>query len=200
MSSEFWDDRYRADDFAYGKEPNDFVREVAGEIPIGPVLCLAEGEGRNAVFLAGRGHEVTAVDFATEGLAKAQRLARERNVRVETVLADLATYEPPRSDYAGIVATFAHLPPPVRARVHRWAAASLRPGGVFVLEAYRPAQLAHATGGPRDVALLMTLDDLRRELAALEIVIGRDVDREIREGAFHSGESATVQVLARKSA
>jgi SAM-dependent methyltransferase len=199
MSSQFWDDRYRAEEYAYGREPNEFLRAEAHRIPVGRVLCLAEGEGRNAVFLAGVGDDVTAVDFSTEGLRKTERLAAERNVAVTTVHADLATYEPEADAFSGIVAIFAHLPPAVRKHVHGWIPRALRPGGVFVLEAYTPAQIALNTGGPRDPALLMTLKALKDELVPLAIEIGRELEREIHEGAFHGGPSATVQLVARRT-
>jgi SAM-dependent methyltransferase len=196
MSSQFWDERYRADDYAYGREPNEFLREQAARIPRGSVLCLAEGEGRNAVFLAGLGYEVTALDFSVEGLRKTERLARELGVEVTTLFADLAEYHPGAQSFTGIVAIFAHLPPPVRQRVHAWVAGALSPGGVFILEAYRPEQLAFDTGGPRDPSLLMTLASLNQELTGLATVIGREVEREVHEGQFHSGRSATVQLVA----
>jgi SAM-dependent methyltransferase len=196
MNSQFWDDRYRADEYAYGREPNGFLRAEAHRIAPGRVLCLAEGEGRNAVFLAGLGHGVTAVDFSAEGLRKAERLAREQNVDIATVHADLTTYEPEIDAFAGVVAIFAHLPPAVRKRVHGWIPRALRLGGVYILEAYTPAQLGFNTGGPRDPALLMTLAGLKEELAPLTIDVGREVEREIHEGAFHGGPSATVQLVA----
>lgn len=196
MNAQFWDDRYRADEYAYGREPNEFLRAEAHRIAPGRVLCLAEGEGRNAVFLARLGHKVTAVDFSVEGLRKAERLAREQQVEIATVHADLATYEPEVDAFTGIVAIFAHLPPPLRRRVHAWIAPALRAGGVYILEAYTPHQLAFDTGGPRDAALLMTLAGLREELAPLTIELGREVERQIHEGAFHGGRSATVQVVA----
>jgi len=195
MSSQFWDDRYRADAYAYGREPNSFLREEAHRIAPGRVLCLAEGEGRNAVFLAGLGHTVTAVDFSVEGLRKAERLAREQNVAVTTVQADLATYEPELDAFAGIVAIFAHLPAIVRKHVHGWIPRALRSGGVYILEAYTPAQLAFNTGGPRDAALLMTLAGLKEELSPLTMELGLEVEREIHEGVFHGGPSATVQFV-----
>jgi SAM-dependent methyltransferase len=198
MGSEFWDERYRGDEYAYGREPNEHVRAEAHRIARGRVLCLAEGEGRNAVFLAGLGHQVTAVDFSAAGLRKGERLAREKGVEVAFVEADLATYEPELDAYAGIVAIFAHMPEAVRKHVHGWIHRALRPGGVFILEAYTPAQLAFATGGPKNPALLMTLDGLREELAPLAIELGREVERDIHEGAFHGGPSATVQVVAVK--
>lgn len=196
MATKFWDDRYRTDEYAYGREPNDFLREGAARIPRGRVLCLAEGEGRNAVFLARLGHDVTAVDFSSEGLRKTERLAREHDVKVTTVCADLATYQPEDDHFTGIISIFAHLPPVVRARVHAWVPRALVLGGVFVLEAYRPEQLQFNTGGPRDATLLMTLAGLRDELAPLKIELGREIERQIDEGSYHRGPSATVQVLA----
>jgi SAM-dependent methyltransferase len=196
MDAEFWNNRYARDDFVYGTEPNDFVASVAARIPPGPVLCLAEGEGRNAVFLAARGHAVTAVDQSDVALGKAQKLAAERGVRIETIVADLAAYRIAPGSWAGIVATWAHLAPPLRRRVHAQAAAGLRPGGVFVLEAYTPAQLAYDTGGPRSVELLMTAVQLRDELAGLEFEVLRELERDVREGSKHTGRAAVVQVLA----
>lgn len=196
-AAKFWDERYAGDAYAYGREPNDFLRAEVERIPPGPVLCLAEGEGRNAVFLAKRGHDVTAIDFSSEGIRKAERLAREESVNLTTIEADLATYEPPAdAAFAAVIAIFAHVRPEVRRRVHEWVPRVLAPGGCYVLEAYTPKQLAFGTGGPKDVALLMTLDDLRAELAPLDFVIGREVEREIHEGPFHGGPSATVQVVA----
>ncbi len=194
--TQFWDERYRANEYAYGREPNEHLRAEAHRIAPGRVLCLAEGEGRNAVYLAGLGHAVTAVDFSVEGLRKAERLAREKNVQIATVHADLATYEPEMDAFTGIVAIFAHLPAPVRKHVHGWIPRALRSAGVFVLEAYTPAQLAFNTGGPRDPALLMTLTGLKEELSPLTIELGREVERDIHEGAFHGGRSATVQLVA----
>lgn len=196
-AAQFWDERYGADEYAYGREPNEFLRAEAHRIPAGPVLCLAEGEGRNAVFLAGLGHAVTAIDFSAAGLRKAERLAREKGVELGLVEADLATYEPgPTDAYSGVVAIFAHLRPEIRRRVHAWVPRVLVPGGCFVLEAYTPAQLAFGTGGPKDPAMLMTLEGLRGELAPLRFEIGREIERDVHEGAFHGGRSATVQVLA----
>ena len=198
MTSQFWDDRYRIDEYVYGREPNDFLRAEASRIPSGRVLCIADGEGRNGVFLAGLGYQVTSVDFSKEALAKAERLAREQRVALTTVHADLASYEPEVGAFSGVVAIFAHLPVDVRQRVHGWAHRALVPGGIFILEAYTPAQLAYDTGGPKDPALLMTLAGLTAELAPLTIELGREGEREIHEGLFHGGTSATVQVVARR--
>ena len=196
----FWDERYRGDTYAYGTEPNDFLKSEVARIPKGRVLCLAEGEGRNAVFLAGLGYEVTAVDLSLEGLRKAERLARARGVTLQVQQADLTTYEPAAAAFTGIVAIFAHLPAPSRRRLLGLVPGALVAGGVFLLECYRPEQLAFATGGPKDRALLPTLAELRDELAPLDLVVARDVEREIHEGTFHDGPSATVQIIGKKRA
>jgi SAM-dependent methyltransferase len=199
MDAAFWNDRYAAAHHIYGEAPNDFVAEAASQIPDGPVLCLAEGEGRNAVHLATLAHRVTAVDQSDVGLAKARRLAKGRGVEIETVVADLANYSIAAGAWAGIVATFAHLPPALRRRIHREAAAGLRPGGVFILEAYTPAQLAFDTGGPKAPELLMTLAGLREELSGLEFLIARERERDVTEGSGHTGRAAVVRILARRS-
>jgi 2-polyprenyl-3-methyl-5-hydroxy-6-metoxy-1,4-benzoquinol methylase len=116
-----WDARYAEAGWAFGTEPNDFLREQAELLPRGRVLCLAEGEGRNAVWLAGQGFEVTAVDLSSTGLEKAQRLASERGVRITTVCADLATYAIEPDAWEGIVSIFAHVPRSVRAPMQRAA-------------------------------------------------------------------------------
>jgi SAM-dependent methyltransferase len=193
-----WDLRYSEPGYAYGKEPNAFLLEVAARIPAGPVLSLAEGEGRNAVFLAGLGHAVTAVDASAVGLAKAEALARERGVRIATQVADLAEYSIEPRAWSGVVAIFAHFPPALRKRLYAGAAAGLCPGGVLVVEAYTPRQLAFGTGGPRDAALLVTLADLRAELPGLEFAVGREIERDVTEGKYHGGRAAVVQVLARR--
>jgi SAM-dependent methyltransferase len=184
MGAAFWDERYAAEEYAYGEAPNAFVAAMAQQIPTGPVLCLAEGEGRNAVYLAKFDRRVMAVDQSAMGLAKALRLAEASGVAIETVHADLESFEIVPGAWAGIVATFAHLPPPLRCRVHAAVVQGLKPGGVFILEAYTPAQLALGTGGPKVPELLMTLDNLRDELSGLEFIVAREIERDVTEGGF----------------
>lgn len=194
-----WDERYAEAFASYGTEPNDFVREVASRLPEGPVICLAEGEGRNAVFLAEQGHAVTAVDLSEVGLANARRLAAEHGVELTTVRADLADYDLGEARWAGIVAIWAHLPEDLRPAVHAACVRALRPGGAFVLEAYTPRQLERpGLGGPPNVSHLMTPEGLREELAGLRFERCEEVDRDVQEGRYHRGPSATVQVLAFK--
>jgi len=194
----FWDQRYAEPGFAYGTEPNDFVRESAARIPRGPVLALGEGEGRNAVFLAGLGFTVTAMDGSSVGLEKAARLARERGLSLATVCADLADFGIAERAWAGIVSVWVHLPPALRERVHAGVVRGLAPGGAFVLEAFAPRQLKLGTGGPQSPERLAPLATIVRDLAGLELEIAREVEREVREGRYHGGRSATIQIVARK--
>lgn len=199
MEVTFWDNRYAGQDFIFGTAPNVFLAEMTSRIPLGPVLCLGEGEGRNAVHLAGLGYAVTAVDQSEVGLAKARQLAAARGLKIETVVADLATYEIEPGKWFGVVSIFLHLPTELRRRVHASVVRGLAPGGVYVLEAYTPAQLAFGTGGPKELERLMTLPDLREELTGMEMIVGREIEREVVEGSGHTGRAAVVQVVARKS-
>ncbi|MEZ4320474.1 MAG: class I SAM-dependent methyltransferase [Myxococcota bacterium] len=193
----FWDERYAEDGFAYGLEPNDFLRERAGLLT-GDVLCLAEGEGRNATFLASRGLTVYGVDASSVGVAKTLALAAERGVTVHAEQGDLATYDLGEARWDGIVAVFAHLPPPIRRRVHGSVARALRPGGVFLMEVYTPRQLAFGTGGPQSVEMLYEPEAVRAELVGLELEHFAELEREVHEGKYHGGRSAVLQGIARR--
>jgi len=193
-----WDERYRREDYVYGKAPNDFLAARVDELRPGNVLCLAEGEGRNAVFLAGRGFDVSAVDASAVGLEKAGRLAAEHGVEIEMICADLADYDLGKARWDNIVSIYCHVLSPLRADVHRRVTAALRPGGVFLLEGYTPRQLAFHSGGPRDPDRLMSSAILARELEGLEFRRLEELERDIYEGSHHSGRSAVVQVVATK--
>ena len=193
-----WDERYSADEYIYGTEPNEFLAGVASQIPGGKVLCLAEGEGRNAVYLAGLGYEVTAVDASGVGLKKAQRLAKERGVKIRTIVSDLGEFEIEPDSWDGIVSIFCHVPPAIREPLHRKVVAGLRSGGMLVLEAYRPKQIEYGTGGPPVPELTMTLEGLRKELEGLEFKHAEELDRDVTEGLYHTGIGAVVQVVAVK--
>lgn len=196
-----WDERYAGDGFFYGTEPNDFLKEQARWIaPAGQVLCLAEGEGRNATHLAGLGHTVTAVDQSAVGLEKASRLAASRGVALRTEQADLADWHLQPGAWDAVVSIWCHLPSVLRSRVHREVVAGLRPGGVFILEAYTPDQMRNGTGGPKDPDLMPTLAQLQAELAGLVFEIGIERERDVREGGGHTGHSSVVQVVARRPA
>ena len=197
-----WDERYSAEDYAYGTEPNDFLAAHAHMLPKGGrVLSLAEGEGRNAVFLTTQGYRVTAVDQSAVGLEKARRLAGRKGVTIETIVADLGGFDIEPQAWDGIVSISAHVPKAIRQQLHHRAVQGLKPGGVFLLEAYTPRQLETAgKGGPgpdqRD--RFMTLADLHEELEGLDFEIARETERDVNEGKYHHGPGAVVQVVAKK--
>lgn len=193
-----WDERYSSEEYVYGTEPNDFLAAHFTKIPHGEILCLAEGEGRNAVFLARQGYNVTAVDSSAVGLEKARRLAEKFNVSIRTAVTDLADFKVKPESYNGVVSIFCHIPKATRQELHKDIVSGLKPGGVLILEAYTPAQLQFGTGGPPTDALTMELNDLQKELAGLEILLAREIVRDVVEGIYHTGRGAVVQVIAKK--
>jgi SAM-dependent methyltransferase len=191
-----WDERYREPGFAYGTAPNDFLVSVADRIPTGRILSLCEGEGRNAVYLAALGHEVTGVDGSSVGLAKARELAAARGVTITTVVADLAEFRIEPGQWDGIVSCYCHLPPAIRIPLHRDVVNGLRPGGLFVLEAFTKQQLAYGSGGPQSLEMLMSLAELKQELQGLDFIHAVEMERDVREGSRHTGLASVVQILA----
>jgi len=194
-----WDSRYAEPGWAFGTEPNDFLREEAPRLPAHcRVLCVAEGEGRNAVFLATLGHTVHAVDAARVGLEKAEGLARERGVPLTTEVADLGEYRIAPGSYDAIVSIFAHLPAEAREHLHAQIVPALRPGGLLLLEGYTPAQLEAGTGGPGTPSKMFTLEMLQRELAGLDWLVAHELERDVIEGRYHTGRASVVQLVGMK--
>lgn len=192
-----WDERYSEAAFVYGTEPNAFLREHAGKLA-SPVLSLGEGEGRNGVFLATLGLDVTGVDQSEVGLRKAQSLAASRGVTIHTIATDMTQYDPGEATFGSVVSIFAHLPSIARRALHGRVLRCLRPGGVFLLEAYTPEQAPRDTGGPSDPDMCVTLASLREEFAGCELVWAREMERSVVEGRYHTGEASVVQFIARK--
>ena len=196
-----WETRYAGvDGFLYGTEPNDFLAETARDLAIGDVLCVADGEGRNGVFMAELGHRVTSVDLTQSGMAKAAQLAVDRGVDLVTIVADLEIYDLGIECWDVVVSIFAHMPPPVRRMLHTNVVAALRPGGALILEAYTPDQVGRGTGGPPSPQLTMNLEALTEELAGLIFEHELETVRPVVEGSGHTGDGAVVQVVARKPA
>jgi SAM-dependent methyltransferase len=193
-----WDERYKTDEYVYGTEPNDFLKQNASKLKGSKVLCLAEGEGRNAVYLGKLGFDVTAVDASRVGLDKAQRLATDHQVNIEVHLADLADYDPGESQWDAVVSIFCAIPGVIRKRLHQRVVRALKPGGYFLLEAYTPAQVMNDTGGGKDPDTMQTLQSVREELAALEFQYLAELERDVLEGRFHTGRGSVVQCLAIK--
>ncbi len=192
-----WDERYRGDNFVYGTEPNSFLVEHS-KLLTGPILSLAEGEGRNAVFLASLGLDVLGVDASDVGLAKAQKLAGLKGVAIRTEVADLATYEPTANHFGAVVSISAHLPTHVRQRLYRLVEQCLKPGGIIILEAYAKSQLLRNTGGPKDPDMLLTVDDLLAEFPNCQPMLCHEIEREVVEGEFHTGLASVIQFIGKK--
>lgn len=198
-SADTWDDRYESDTYVYGREPNEFLASKVSALPAGgTVLCLADGEGRNGVFLAAQGFQVTTIDQSRRGVDKARRFAAESGVEIDARVGDLATADLGEGQWDAIISIFAHMPPEVRADLHARVVQALRPGGLFVLEAYTPSQVGRGTGGPPVPELTMTLDGLRTELTGLTEEHGVELVRPVVEGAGHTGDGAVVQFVARQ--
>ena len=193
-----WDQRYDTPEYVYGTEPNRYLVSAAHHIPPGRVLSLGEGEGRNAVFLASLGYDVTGVDSSGVGLAKARELALSRGVRISTVVADLADLIIEPRTWEGIVSIFCHLPSQVRQKVHAAVVEGLKPGGVFILQSYGTRQLEYGTGGPKSPDMLVSLDDLRRELPELRLIHAVGQEELVVEGDLHTGLAHVVQVVGMK--
>ncbi len=195
-----WNRRFSEPGYLFGTEPNAWLREHAGVWQPGQqVLCVADGEGRNSVWLAQQGLRVDAFDVAELGLAKARQLAAERGVQVNFVHADCDGYHWPQGTLDGVAAIFVQFADPaLRSRLFKRMVDALKPGGTLVLQGYTPKQLDYRTGGPPVLSHLYTEQLLRDEFAELRIVVLRDYEADVQEGRGHAGRSALIGLVARK--
>ncbi|WP_192457757.1 class I SAM-dependent methyltransferase [Musicola keenii] len=195
-----WDERYRNTEYVYGLQPNAFLVEQAARF-LPPnrlrVLSLGEGEGRNATYLAELGHDVHAVDGSAVGLDKASQLAASRSVKITTQVCDLATYQL-NGTYDLIIMIFCHLPSTLRANIHQQIFAGLNPGGWLIYQAYSPNQLRYGTGGPGDVDMLVSLNELTDSFSPMHVLHACTHEREIKEGILHTGMADVTEFVARK--
>jgi SAM-dependent methyltransferase len=198
--ADFWNRRFATESYVFGTRPAAFVVDNAHYLgPQSRVLVPADGEGRNSVFLAERGHRVVATDIAEEGLAKAQKLAAARGVSVEFRHLDLQGWQWPDADFDAVVAVFIQFAPPAfRDEIFAGMKRSVRPGGVVLLHGYTPKQLEYGTGGPRVVEQLYTAELLREKFADWELLRTEAYERELDEGEGHQGRSAIVDLIARR--
>lgn len=195
---EFWDARYGEAEFIYGTAPNAYLASQAKRFAAGQTaLVPGDGEGRNSVWLASLGLAVVAVDLSAAGVAKGKRLAEERGVSVDFVCADLTAWQWPVGEFDVVAAIYLHLPCELRPRLHAAMVATLKPGGLLVIEAFTPDQLPlqvqYGSGGPNRVDMLFTAELLRADFAGCEPLELAEARIELAEGAKHSGPSAVVR-------
>jgi len=193
-----WNERYSSNEYAYGTSPNDFLAEYQGSLPRGKILSLAEGEGRNAVFLAKCGYEVTAVDSSIVGLEKAQKLAKKNGVSIEYIHADLAEFKYGEDCWDGIISIFCPMPSTLRKAIYKKVEIGLRTGGVFLTESYTPKQPKYGTGGGDNIDTMQSKQSLIEEFSQLEFSHLVELEREVIEGIYHTGLASVVQAIAHK--
>jgi len=195
-----WNARFQGDDYLFGTTPNRFLAAHAGYLRPGQrALAVADGEGRNGVFLAKQGLKVLSVDFSPVALAKARRLAAREGVELETECADLAAWTWGRERFDAIVGIFIQFADaPLRTRLFQGMRDALKPGSVIFIQGYRPEQIGYGTGGPKELDHLYTAAMLRTAFAGFDILHLAERDEVIREGTGHDGMSALVDLVARK--
>jgi len=197
---ERWNARYASPDYVFGTQPNAFLRAEARRLKPGArVLCVADGEGRNGIFLAEKGMQVHSVDFSDNALAKARKLARARNVDIEFEKADLFSWNWPVERYDAVVAIFIQFAPPgERTALFENMKRALKPGGLILMEGYGARQMSYKTGGPGILDQLTTRELLEDSFHGWEIIDLEDYDCEISEGPRHKGLSHLIDIIARK--
>ena len=197
-----WDKRYAQADYLFGVDPNAFLASQSARLKPGSrALAIADGEGRNGVWLAQHGLSVLSIDSSRVALAKGRKLAEARGVALEQQLADLETWDWPQDAFDLVVAIFIQFAAPdLRAVIFENMRRALKPGGLLVLEGYRPEQIAYGTGGPSSVENLYTEALLRTAFSDMEILELRSYDAAIYEGKGHNGMSALINLVARKPA
>jgi SAM-dependent methyltransferase len=194
-----WDERYQTPEYIFGDQPCQWLIMNQHRLPqSGKALALGDGEGRNGVFLAELGFEVTSVDLSEVGLSKARDLASKRGVTIQTVRADLEHYEIEAGSQDLIVSIYCHLPDAIRQLVHERAEVALKPGGLFILEAFHHSQLKYQSGGPKTTDLLYDLDALLGDFQTLQILEAFDGLCYLDEGARHSGIGHIVRLVIQK--
>ena len=195
----YWNQRFSEDEYIYGKDANAFIQQVQPQLHIkGRALAIAEGEGRNAVYLAEQGMDVTTWDYAESGLEKTKKLANERNVSVKTKLVDLHNAEWKENEWNQIINVFGHFPQPLREKTLRGIKNAVKPGGYFITEVYSPYQIPYKSGGPQNPEMLYRPEEFLQLFNDWKIVhfFMGEVIRS--EGIGHEGLSHVIQFIGQK--
>ena len=197
-----WNRRFSEPGYLFGTEPNAWLHEHAGLWEAGQrILCVADGEGRNSVWLAQQGLIIDSFDISEVGVRKARDFARVTGVKVNFAVADVAELQWPRALYDGVVAIFIQFADPeLRSRIFDGMRRSLKPGGLLLLHGYTPRQLEYRTGGPPFASHMYTPELLREAFAGMEILELREYEADLAEGTGHKGHSALIGLVARQPA
>lgn len=201
---EFWEERYGAEEFAYGVEPNEFFEKVLTENSLkGAILLPAEGEGRNAVFAAKKGLNVTCFDMSTQGKLKAQKLAELNNVTINYLVGELSELHFEKNSFDIIVLIYAHFPPNVKTEYHKKIASYLKKGGILILEGFSQNQLKineenQQAFGPKNIDMLYTVEEIKNDFENLEIQILKEEQIILNEGIHHTGKGSVIRFVGKK--
>ena len=199
VMKDFWNERYSEDGLAYGTKPNVYLTEVVDQIsPGGNVLVIGDGEGRNGVWLAEQGFNVTSVDYSHVAIEKIKSLAESRNVNITAICADLVESDWPPGDFDAVVAIYLHFPSSVRAKMHEEMLTALKPGGKVIIEAFTKDQLKYSSGGPPVEDMLFSADILKADFTAANIIELCEKIVHLNEGKYHVGDGAIVRLIAEK--
>jgi len=193
-----WDERYGVEEYIYGKEPNLFLKQNVNSIPKGNVLCIADGEGRNGVWLARQGYRATSIDFSPKAIEKINRLAQENNVSIKTICTDLLNYDFGENKYDGVVSIFAHFNVDEINKLHYKYFNALKPNGVFMMEVFAKEQLQLQTGGPKDISLLFDIHDIQKSFPSGKIELLKKDVVYLHEGQIHDGKAVVVRAIVQK--
>jgi hypothetical protein len=197
--TDFWNDRYSSDEYVYGTEPNQFFKEQIQKInPSGRLLLPGEGEGRNAVFAAKLGWNVDAFDQSSVAKMKAETLAKLNNVKINYSNVDLGKFVPQKKFYDCAAIIFVHLPPEIRSGFHSKIIESLRPNGKIILELFSKNQFGKNSGGPQNLDMLSTIEEIKNDFKDLSIIVLREEDIFLNEGEKHSGEASVIRFVGKK--
>ena len=197
--SELWNEKYGQVDFLYGTRPNEFlISQIYRLTPGARVLVLGDGEGRNGVWLAEQGFDVTTVDYSTVGCAKARQLADERDVSLAVHCADLTEWDWEEDDFDAVVLIYLHFEPEARREVYQRAVTVIRPNGLLVVELFHPRQLAYQSGGPKRADMLVRASDLSHDLPDIEWLILAEGKVLLNEGPGHNGPGYVTHGVGRR--
>ena len=194
---DFWNERYANKEFVYGTKPNEFIKEQLDKLDPGKILFPAEGEGRNAVYAALKNWEVTAFDMSENARKKALQLANENKVSIQYEVSDVLSFKSEKQ-FDVIAYCYAHFPADIRKKAHKHLMQFLKPGGIVIFEAFAKSQLGNASGGPKNEAMLFSIEEIKEEFAELEFDLLKEVTIEISEGEYHQGEAEVIRFLGYK--